>query len=361
MIKIIKNVFLVIFTMFYSFGVYAEELVLGHGAASSEQLLAKSAEVGEKTLGGSGIGIGMVQSIFNFVQNMPQSLVIVMIVIGVAVFFSGVVQYSRYHKNKAKTSFGKIVMTFVVGVGLIILSLIPIIIKNHDIRRQEVRIVLLGAPGAGKGTQAQYLSKKYNIPLISTGDMLRAAANSGTPLGLKVKQIMKSGGLVSDDVIISLVQDRISQGDCKAGYLLDGFPRTIAQAEALGKANIYIDYVVEIFVPDDDIVARLGGRRIHPGSGRVYHLQYNPPKKFGVDDATGEPLVQRDDDKEETIRQRLKVYHEKTEPLVKHYQALAAEKTDVGHAVLRYVRVDGTQSIEKIRDQIFSIIKPIVK
>ncbi|MBU0745011.1 MAG: adenylate kinase, partial [Gammaproteobacteria bacterium] len=189
-----------------------------------------------------------------------------------------------------------------------------------------MRIVLLGCPGAGKGTQAQYLAKHYNIPLISTGNMLRSAVEEGTELGLKVKQVMESGALVSDDIIMALVRERLQLNDCKGGYLLDGFPRTIAQAESLYRAGIDVDYVIEIFVHEDDIVERLSGRRIHPESGRAYHLQYNPPKKPGIDDVTGETLVQREDDKEETIRKRLRVYHEKTEPLIKYYQSLAAKK-----------------------------------
>jgi len=210
-----------------------------------------------------------------------------------------------------------------------------------------VRIVLLGCPGAGKGTQAGCLAKRYNIPLIATGDMLRAVVDSGTELGLKVKRVMESGSLVSDDIIISLVKDRLDQSDCKGGYLLDGFPRTIAQAEALHKSGVVIDYVIEVFVSDDDIVERLSGRCIHPGSGRTYHLKYNPPKVPGIDDVTGEVLVQRDDDKEETIRQRLKVYHEKTEPLIKYYQM--AEDNAV---VPRYIRVDGIGKIEQVQKRI---------
>lgn len=212
-----------------------------------------------------------------------------------------------------------------------------------------MRLILLGCPGAGKGTQAQYLSKHYNIPLVSTGDMLRIAIERGTNLGLKVKQIMESGDLVSDDIMIDLVRDRLSWQDCKNGYLLDGFPRTVTQAEALLEAGIGVDVVVEIFVPDDDIVERLSGRRVHPASGRVYHLKYNPPKNPGLDNVTHEALVQRDDDKEETVRERLRVYHEKTEPLTKYYQDLFKDNKDV---VPKYVQIDGRGDISQVREKI---------
>lgn len=212
-----------------------------------------------------------------------------------------------------------------------------------------MRILLLGCPGAGKGTQAKYLAKRYNIPLIVIGDMLRAAVESGSKLGLEVKQVMHSGGLVSDDIIIRLVKERLNQSDCKGGYLLDGSPRTIAQAEVLHKSGIMLDYVVEIFVHDDVVVERLGGRRIHLESGRTYHVKYNPPKVPGVDDVTGDSLIQRDDDKEETIRQRLRVYHEKTEPLVKYYQTAEKEKS-----ITKYIRVDGAGTIEQVHQRILS-------
>lgn len=183
-----------------------------------------------------------------------------------------------------------------------------------------MRIILLGAPGAGKGTQAKFLTEKFGIPQISTGDMLRAAVNAGTELGLKVKDVMASGGLVSDDIIIALVKERIVQDDCEKGFLLDGFPRTIPQADAMKDAGVVIDNVVEIYVEDEEIVSRLSGRRVHSGSGRIYHLIYNPPKQEGVDDETGEALIQREDDQEVTIRKRLDVYHQQTEPLVNFYQ-----------------------------------------
>lgn len=183
-----------------------------------------------------------------------------------------------------------------------------------------MRIILLGAPGAGKGTQAKVIMDNLGIPQISTGDMLRAAVKAGTELGLKAKDIMAAGGLVSDDIIIGLVKDRIAQPDCKNGFLFDGFPRTIPQAQALMEAGVVIDRVIEIDVPDAEIISRLSGRRVHPGSGRVYHIEHNPPKKTGVDDVSGELLVQREDDKEDTVRKRLEVYHSQTKPLVNFYQ-----------------------------------------
>ena len=179
-----------------------------------------------------------------------------------------------------------------------------------------MRLILLGAPGAGKGTQAAFIREQYGIPQISTGDMLRAAVAAGTPLGLEAKKVMESGGLVSDELIINLVKDRLKQPDCQKGYLFDGFPRTIGQAEAMKDAGIAIDYVVEIDVPDDIIVSRMSGRRVHPGSGRTYHVEYYPPKVEGKDDLTGEDLIIRDDDKEETVKKRLAVYHDQTEILV---------------------------------------------
>ena len=214
-----------------------------------------------------------------------------------------------------------------------------------------MRIILLVAPGAGKGTQAQFITEQYEIPQISTGDMLRAAVKAGTELGLKAKGIMDAGGLVSDDIIIGLVKERIKESDCQNGFLFDGFPRTIPQAEALKEAAINIDYVVEIDVADEEIVKRLSGRRVHPPSGRVYHVVYNPPKEDGVDDASGEPLVQRDDDTEETVRKRLSVYHDQTKPLVSYYTKWADQ--DSGAAPV-YRNVDGLGSVEEIRDPITS-------
>jgi adenylate kinase len=216
-----------------------------------------------------------------------------------------------------------------------------------------VRTILLGCPGAGKGTQAQYLAAYYGIPLIATGDMLRAVAKTQTSLGSQVKQIMEKGALVPDSMIIDLVKERIGQDDCKRGYLLDGFPRTITQAEALRDEGVDIDYVFEIFVPDKEIVARLSGRRIHPASGRVYHLKYNPPQTPDVDDITKEPLIHRDDDKETTICERLRVYHEKTEPLVKYYKDLIEKKSAKAP---RYIRVDGVGKIEDVHQRVFSMI-----
>ena len=182
-----------------------------------------------------------------------------------------------------------------------------------------MRLILLGAPGAGKGTQATFIKEKYNIPQISTGDMLRAAVKAGTPLGLEAKKVMDAGGLVSDDIIIGLVKDRLKEADCANGYLFDGFPRTIPQADAMKDAGVAIDYVLEIDVPDEVIIDRMSGRRVHAASGRTYHVKYNPPKVAGQDDETGDALMQRDDDKEETVKKRLAVYHEQTEVLVKYY------------------------------------------
>lgn len=214
-----------------------------------------------------------------------------------------------------------------------------------------MRLILLGGPGAGKGTQANYIKEKYNIPQISTGDMLRAAVKAGTELGLAAKKIMDEGGLVSDDIIIGLVKDRIKQADCENGFLFDGFPRTIPQADAMKEAGVPIDYVVEIAVDDDEIVKRMAGRRVHVASGRTYHIEYNPPKVEGKDDVTGEDLIQRDDDQEETVKQRLKVYHEMTEPLVAYY--LKAAETD---NAAKYLRIEGIGKVEEIRDSIFNAL-----
>lgn len=206
-----------------------------------------------------------------------------------------------------------------------------------------MRIILLGAPGAGKGTQAQFIMEDFGIPQISTGDMLRAAIKAGTALGQKVKAVMDAGALVSDEIIIALVKERIQQPDCAGGFLFDGFPRTIPQAEALRDAGVAIDHVVEIAVADEAIVKRMAGRRVHPGSGRTYHLVYNPPKEDGRDDLTGEPLVQREDDQEDTVRHRLAVYHEQTAPLVDFYRA---------DDQALYVRIAGEGTVEAIRNQV---------
>tara|TARA_R110000787_G_scaffold35789_8_gene91649 strand:- start:10 stop:669 length:660 start_codon:yes stop_codon:yes gene_type:complete len=216
-----------------------------------------------------------------------------------------------------------------------------------------MRIILLGPPGAGKGTQAQFITEKYGIPQISTGDMLRAAVKAGTELGIKAKGIMASGGLVSDDLIIALVKERITQGDCAKGFLFDGFPRTIPQAQALVDAGIVIDCVIEVFVEDEEIVNRLSGRRVHEASGRVYHTRHNPPQREGLDDVTGEPLIQRADDTEETIRNRLKIYHEQTEPLVAFYTNLSSTgKTDV-----RYFRIDGVGGLDDVRRRLVAALE----
>ncbi|MCP8898657.1 adenylate kinase [Gilvimarinus xylanilyticus] len=216
-----------------------------------------------------------------------------------------------------------------------------------------MKVILLGAPGAGKGTQAKMIMDKFGIPQISTGDMLRAAVKAGTPLGVQAKDIMAAGGLVPDDLIIALVKERISADDCVKGFLFDGFPRTIPQAQALLDAGIDIDHVIEIDVADEEIVSRLSGRRVHEASGRVYHIEHNPPQTPGLDDETGEELVQREDDKEETVRKRLSVYHEQTKPLVDFYQQLEAQKP--GEAP-KFTRVAGVGSVDSIRTQLFEVL-----
>ena len=217
-----------------------------------------------------------------------------------------------------------------------------------------MKLILLGAPGAGKGTQAQFIREKYGIPQISTGDMLRAAVKAGTPLGIEAKKVMDAGGLVSDEIIIGLVKDRLLQDDCKAGYLFDGFPRTIPQAEAMKSAGVALDYVLEIDVPDGDIIDRMSGRRVHVASGRTYHVKYNPPKVAGKDDATGEDLIQRDDDKEETVRKRLEIYHSQTKPLVEYYGKLAA----TGDAKApKCCKIAGVGSVDDIKQAAFAALK----
>ena len=215
-----------------------------------------------------------------------------------------------------------------------------------------MKIILLGAPGAGKGTQAQFLTKTFDIPQISTGDMLRAAIKAGTELGKLAKSFMDEGKLVTDEIIIGLVKERIAQEDCKNGFLLDGFPRTVPQADALKEAGVAIDAVIEIDVPDSEIVKRMSGRRAHLASGRTYHVVFNPPKIEGKDDLTGEDLVQRDDDKEEVVLDRLRVYHEQTAPLIGYYSAEAAS-----NAAVKYIRVDGTQPIDTVESEIVSALK----
>lgn len=211
-----------------------------------------------------------------------------------------------------------------------------------------MRLILLGAPGAGKGTQATFLCKRFGIPQISTGDMLRSAVKAGTPLGIAAKQVMDSGGLVSDEIIIGLVKERITQADCANGFLFDGFPRTIPQADALKVAGVKIDAVLEIDVPDSAIIERVVGRRVHPASGRTYHLQYNPPKVNGLDDETGEKLIQRDDDREETVRKRLDVYHSQTRPLVEYYAGWAVQG---GADAPLYRKISGTGSVSEITER----------
>ena len=217
-----------------------------------------------------------------------------------------------------------------------------------------MRLILLGPPGAGKGTQANYIREKFGIPQISTGDMLRAAVKAGTPLGLEAKKIMDAGGLVRDDIIIGLVKDRLKEADCKNGYMFDGFPRTLPQADAMKDAGVAIDFVLEIDVPDSEIITRMSGRRVHVASGRTYHVKFNPPKVEGKDDTTGEPLIQRADDAEETVLKRLEVYHQQTKALVDYYGKWAA----AGAAgAPQYRKINGLGKVEDIRDAAFAALK----
>jgi adenylate kinase len=211
-----------------------------------------------------------------------------------------------------------------------------------------MRIILLGSPGSGKGTQAQFITEKYGIPQISTGDMLRAAVREGSPLGVEAKKVMDAGGLVSDDIILGLIKERIARPDCAKGFLLDGFPRTIAQAEGLEKMGVTIDTVIEIVVSDEEIVKRMAGRRVHLASGRTYHIEYNPPKVEGKDDITGEALIQRDDDKEETVRKRLQVYHEQTKPLVGYYSSVEQPA--------KFSSIAGVGTVNQITEKVFGIL-----
>jgi len=215
-----------------------------------------------------------------------------------------------------------------------------------------MRIILLGAPGAGKGTQAQFISSTFSIPQISTGDMLRAAIKEGTPLGLEAKKVMDAGKLVSDEIILGLVKERLSKSDCENGCLFDGFPRTIAQADALKNDCIQIDHVIDIEVDDEEIIKRMSGRRVHPASGRTYHVLFNPPAKEGVDDITGDPLVQREDDSEETVRKRLEIYHKETAPLIEYYREF--NKNGDPNA-LKFSSIKGTGSVESIKEKILTI------
>ena len=217
-----------------------------------------------------------------------------------------------------------------------------------------MRLILLGPPGAGKGTQAQFITERFGIPQISTGDMLRAAIKAGTSLGLAAKKVMDSGQLVSDDIVIALVKERLAQPDCAAGYLFDGFPRTLPQAEAMRAAGVGVDYVLEIDVPDEEIIARMGGRRVHPGSGRTYHVKFNAPKVDGKDDVTGEPLIQRDDDRAETVRKRLEVYHAQTRALVEYFERWAATGDPKAP---KYRKISGVGSVDDIRERGFAALK----
>jgi adenylate kinase len=217
-----------------------------------------------------------------------------------------------------------------------------------------IRVILLGGPGAGKGTQANYIKEHFGILQISTGDMLRGAVKAGTALGVMAKKIMDTGGLVSDDIIINLVKERISQPDCNNGFLLDGFPRTIPQADAMKQADVQIDYVIEIDVNDEEIIKRMSGRRVHPASGRTYHVEYNPPKVSGKDDETGDTLIQRDDDKEETVKNRLKVYHDQTEPLIDYYSKWSVSGEGSAPS---FKKIAGIGTVEEIRDRIYAALK----
>lgn len=216
-----------------------------------------------------------------------------------------------------------------------------------------MRVILIGGPGAGKGTQGDFISEKHGIPKISTGDILRAAVKEGTPVGLQAKAIMDAGGLVPDDIILAIIKDRIAQPDCAGGFLLDGFPRTIPQADGLRAMGVNIDHVVEIDVNDEEIIKRMSGRRVHLPSGRTYHIIYNPPKNDNRDDITGEELVQREDDTEETVRSRLDVYHEQTAPLIKYYSEWAASGMEDAPV---YTRINGMQSVDAVRDDIFAVL-----
>jgi adenylate kinase len=219
---------------------------------------------------------------------------------------------------------------------------------------KKMKLILLGAPGAGKGTQAKFICEKYAIPQISTGDMLRAAVKAGTPLGVEAKKVMDAGGLVSDDIIIGLVKDRLLQADCQGGYLFDGFPRTIPQAEAMKTAGVILDYVLEIDVADSEIIERMSGRRVHPASGRTYHVKFNPPKQAGKDDVSGEALVQRDDDQEETVKKRLEVYHSQTKPLIDYYATWFSS----GDAKAPQCRkIAGVGSVDQIREAAFAALQ----
>jgi adenylate kinase len=226
---------------------------------------------------------------------------------------------------------------------------------NHQDNYREgiMKLILLGGPGAGKGTQAAFITEKYGIPQISTGDMLRAAVKAGSAMGLAAKKVMDAGGLVSDDIILGLITERLKQPDCANGFLLDGFPRTLPQAEALRAQGVELDFVLEIDVSDEEIIRRMSGRRVHPGSGRTYHVVFNPPKVEGKDDATGEPLIQRDDDKEETVRKRLAIYHSQTQPLIEYYSKWSGSGAT---GAPKHCKVSGVGSLDSIRSAVFAAL-----
>jgi adenylate kinase len=250
---------------------------------------------------------------------------------------------SREQQTAARTRNG--VAAYDILASFMTKCLISIDSGDHS-----MRVILLGGPGSGKGTQAQAITQKFDIPQISTGDMLRAAVREGTPLGLQAKKIMDAGQLVSDEIILGLIKERIKADDCRNGFLLDGFPRTIAQAEGLEQMGVAIDNVVEFVVDDEEIVKRMSGRRVHPASGRSYHVMFNPPREEGRDDVTGEPLIQRGDDKEETVRKRLQVYHEQTEPLVGYYR----QKAEQG--AVKFASIDGIGSVDAITSRLFAAL-----
>jgi adenylate kinase len=240
-----------------------------------------------------------------------------------------------------------------IAKTILFITLQLVLGNSMALASNNMRLILLGPPGAGKGTQATFIKEKFNIPQISTGDMLRAAVKAGTPLGLAAKGVMDAGGLVSDDIMIGLVKDRLKQSDCAKGYLFDGFPRTIPQADAMKEAGITLDYVLEIDVPDASIIERMGGRRVHAASGRTYHVMFNAPKTAGVDDVTGEPLIQREDDKEETVKRRLAVYHDQTEVLVAYYNEWAASHRP---GAPKYRKIAGVGTVEAIRALAFAAL-----
>lgn len=334
--------FLFLSAIFYNLFAYARDLSTKQGVAKP----CLTSSTPENTATGLGKAA---KGIFHLEAGLQKPFKTSVIIGGISFLFFGTRMYLKHRKNPIETSLSTVILLFFIGLALVGLSFIP-----AQAKATEMRIILLGAPGAGKGTQAQYLSKLYKIPAISTGDMLRAAVEAKTPFGLEAKKYMDRGDLIPDDIMITLVKERVQQKDCKKGYLLDGFPRTIAQAEALHSSWITIDYVIDIHVPDEDIIERLSGRRVHLPSGRTYHIKYNPPKVAGRDNVTGEHLVQREDDKEVTVRDRLRVYHTKTEPLINYYKKLMEKKDPKAP---HYIRILGTGSIKEVQNRLRSAIE----